>query len=355
MKLRNLFTLTKTSATALLLACSLSLLASCGGQGQTSQFADPPSEDDQSATSDSQSPEAGENALHLTMLTGPTGMGAAKLITDAQAGTTALDYTVEILEANDQVAALLTSGETDIAALSTSVAATLANKGVELSVLAVNTQGVLYLLEKGETITTLEDVAGKTIYATGQGANPEYILNALLENAGLTPGTDVTIEWLTAEEVAAKMVTEDAGICMLPVPATTALMLKDQGIREALNLNTLWAQHFSPVLPMGCVVVRTAFLQEQPQAVATFLEEYEASITYMLEEGGDQAQLIADLGITPSVEVATAALPSANIIFHTGRGMKADLELYYSKLFQADPASIGGGIPFDSFFYLGDD
>ncbi len=352
MKLRTLFS--KTSATALLLACGLTLLASCGNQA--SQFAETP-QGDQSATPDDLPPEDStpSQSLHLTMLTGPTGMGAAKLITDAQAGTTQNQYEVEILEGNDQVAALLTSGETDIAALSTSVAATLANKGVPLTLLAVNTQGVLYLLEKGETLTTLEDLAGKTIYATGQGANPEYILTALLENAGLIPGETVTIQWLTAEEVAAKMITEEEGIAMLPVPATTALMLKDEGIRQALDLNHLWSQQFSPVLPMGCVVVHTDFLEEQPQAVATFLEEYEASILYMQEEGGDQAQLIADLGIVPSVEVAAAALPSSNITYYAGRGMKADLELYFTKLFQANPDSIGGGMPYDDFFYLGDD
>lgn len=346
--------LTRIRSKFLLVACSLALLISCG-----TPAADPaPTTDTTTETSTTQeedtatTTEDGKNIVRLSMLSGPTGMGAAKLMADGQSGTTKNHYETEIFASNDQVVAQLSSGSTDIAALSTSVAATLLSKNIPITVLTINTEGVLYLLEKGDTITSFEDVVGKTIWATGQGANPEYILNELLSKAGIHPVRDVTIEWMTAEEVSAKMTSEEAGICMLPVPATTALMLSNSDIKEVIDLGKLWSSAVSPVLPMGCVVVRNQFLKENPDAVNDFMEEYAASIAYMEEAGDDQAQLVADFGITPSAAVAKEALPKSSLCFITGLSMKANLESYYQVMFKANPDSIGGGMPYDDFYYV---
>ncbi|MFI3249758.1 MAG: MqnA/MqnD/SBP family protein [Eubacteriales bacterium] len=300
--------------------------------------------------------------IEVLMLTGPTGMGAAKLMTDAQEGTTAQNYNFTTVDANDQVSAMLISGEADIAAISTSVAATLYNKGQEIQILAVNTLGVLYLLEKGgEEIQSLADLRGKTIWTTGQGANPEYILNHLLVESGLTPQTDVTIEYMTAQEVATKMATEDKGIAMLPVPASTALLLADDGVREAIDLSAEWTKFTETELPMGAVVARTEFIEEHPEEVELFLEEYKDSIAYManpqhlsaLEGEENPAEMVANFSITPSVAVATKALPKANITYREGAAMQSSLQLYFGILYNANPDSIGGGLPYDDFYYGG--
>ncbi len=336
--------------------CIMALVTSCSTTSQTPDTTPEvtPNVQTPDITPEDATPPDTEEAVtvRLGMLSGPTGMGAAKLMADAQAGLTENSYETELFASNDQVAAQLTNGSMDIAALSTSVAATLYNKGVPITLLVVNTEGVLYLLEKGDTITKFEDIQGKTIWATGQGANPEYILQRLLQEANLDPQTDVTIEWLTAEEIAANMTTQESGICMLPVPATTALMLKDSSIQEVANISQLWSSAVSPVLPMGCVVVRNQFLEEHPETVTQFLAEYQESIAYMQEGGDDQAQLIADFSITPSAAVAKAALPASNITFYTGRAMKADLETYFVSLFKMDPDCIGGSLPYDDFYYV---
>ena len=215
--------------------------------------------------------------------------------------------------------------------------------------------GVLYILEKGDSVHSMADLRGKTIYATGQGANPEYVLDHLLTANGVDPST-LDIQWMTAQEVSAKMVSSEQAICMLPVPAATALMVQDTGVRQALSLSDEWEKLDQGVLPMGCVVARTEFIQENPMLIDALLDLYGDSITFMTEEGNaaDGAALVAKYGIAPNEQVAQAAIPQCNLTFLTGQEMRAALEGYYAVLFRTDPASIGGGMPYDAFYYGGE-
>ena len=290
-------------------------------------------------------------------LSGHTGVGAAKLLADNEDDDPSNDSldSFSIVDANDQVVAALNSGEVDIAAIATNMAATLYNRtDGNITMLAVNTYGVLYILEKGESVQSVADLAGKTIYATGQGANPEYILNYVLTQNHLDPAADVTIQWLTPQEITAKMSSEDAGVCMLPVPAATGLLLKDSGVRQALDLSAEWDKVSSSPLAMGCVAVRTAFLKENPDSVAHFLDCYEDSIRYMSDPANlDQAaELVAQYGITANAAIAKAAIPQCNLAFLTGDEMRDTIQNYFSVLNSANPDSIGGAMPYDDFYYL---
>lgn len=331
-------------------ALTLSLLAGCGpkktGNGSASGS-------DSTSQSTSQNTED-RTQVDFMVLSGPTGVGAAKLLSDNDAGTTLNDYNAEVVTENGQIQTALTSGEVDIAAIATNVAANLAAQSDgSIQMLAVNTLGVLYILDKNVGVTSLADLSGKTIYATGKGANPEYILNYLLTQSGVDPATDVTIEWLTAEEVSAKMISSDSAVCMLPVPAATALMAKDSAVKQAISLSDAWDELGNGSLAMGCVVARTEFIEENPQAVADFLTEYEASINYMKDEANvdTASELVAQYKITPSAAIAVAAIPQCNLTFASGQEMKDLVEGYFSVLFQANPASIGGGMSYDSFYY----
>lgn len=188
-----------------------------------------------------------------------------------------------VVTENSEATALLSNGEADIAAVATNVASNFYHKtDGSIQMLAVNTMGVLYILEKGDSIQSMADLQGKTIYATGQGANPEYILNYLLTQNGLDPAADVTIQWLTAQEVTANMLSAEDGVCMLPVPAATALLMKDPGVRQALDLSAEWDAVSSTPLPMGCIVARREFVEEHPEAVDAFLDLYGDSISFCL-------------------------------------------------------------------------
>ena len=339
-------------------ALMVSALAGCGNGGSSSSA----SGSDSTSGSQSASTSAGDTSQSeayvlpdFMVLSGPTGVGAAKLMADNEAAESydkvAASSTVEA--DNQAVSSALINGDVDIAAVATNVAANLYNQSEgAVQVLAVNTLGVLYILEKGDTVTSMADLAGKTVYATGEGANPEYVLNYLLTENGVDPA-GVDIQWMTAQEVTAQMVSSEDGICMLPVPAATALMIQDSGVREALSLSEEWSAVSDGELAMGCIVARTDYIEENPLGVENFLRAYEESIEYMsnpdnLEEA---AELVAQYGITANANIAKAAIPQCNLVCLTGDEMKSVLEAYYQVLFDADPTSIGGALPDASFYY----
>ncbi|MBE6955863.1 MAG: ABC transporter substrate-binding protein [Ruminococcaceae bacterium] len=339
--------------TLALLLCAVMMLglAACGKEPAGSGSA---SGDLSGDVSGAVSTPAPETVVNVMAMTGPTGVGAAKLMADSAAAGDGATYNFSVVAANDEVGAALAKGEVDIACIATPVAANLYNKTGNLTVLAVNTLGVLYIMEKGNTVTDVASLRGKTIYATGQGANPEFVLNHLLTSNGLDPATDVDIQWMTAQEVTAKMVQSTDGVCLLPVPAATALMVKDSTVREALNVGTEWDKVSQSPLVMGCAVVRNAFLQEHPELVEQFLADYEASINYMTDEANlaAGAEYVAQFGIAANAAIAAKAIPQCNLVFISGTEMRDAIQSYYEVLFEANPASIGGGIPDDGFYYI---
>ena len=291
--------------------------------------------------------------IRLGLLNGPTGMGAAKLLADSDAAfaqaeegtydtTEGTFFHYELTLGSDpftDIVPKLNNGELDIAAVPTNLAATLYNKAGSIRLLALNTLGVLHILENGDTVHSMADLGGKTIYSINQGTNTEYVLNYLLEESGLTPGEDVTIEWKTSEEVTALMASGGIDLCMLPVP-------------DAIDLNDVWQEvGAAGTFTMGCVVARSDFVEEHPEAVDAFLTEYAASIAYVNEHPEEAAALIEQYGIVPKAAVAKAAIPQANMVCLTGDELKG-ISDYYEVLYAADPTSIGGAIPDDNFYYI---
>ena len=342
----------RTLSLVLCAAMALSLLAGCGKK----EAPDASGSVSSSSSTSTQEPVAQET-VNFKVLAGPTGMGAAKLMKDYAVGAAPADSLFALngaVEAdNGAVKDALISGSVDVAAVATNMAAVLSNKTEgAVQVLAVNTLGVLYVLEKGDTVHSMADLAGKTLYTVGQGANPEYVLNYLLSRNGVEPD-QVDIQFLTPQEITAKMASEESGICMLPVPAATALMMKDQNVRAAVSISDAWDELGEGSLPQGCIVARTEFVEAHPELVDAFLAAYEESITYMNDEANraDAAALVAELGIAPNDKVAANAIPQASLTYVDGQEMKDMLEGYFSVLFQANPASIGGAMPYDSFYY----
>ena len=308
--------------------------------------------------------KAETKTIHLGLLKGPTGMGGVYMLDGAANGSylaasektkTPYDYDITLAAAPTELNPMLINGELDIAALPTNAAAALYNKtkgGVQI--LALNTKGVLYILENGESVQSVADLAGKTIYATGQSSNPEYVLNHILRSNGLEPGTDVTIEWRESDELSTLMASGEIELCMLPVPAATAVQVKNADVRVALDLTAEWdALSTGSELIMGCIVARTAFIEENPEYVKAFLTDYAASVnSAMTEEGA--AALMAQYEIVGAEGIAKKALPYANLCCITGaEEIQASIAGYYDVLFAADPSSIGGAVPAADFYYAG--
>ena len=297
--------------------------------------------------------------VRLAVLSGPTGIGAAKLLTDSDKDDTVNHYTYTVATDNNEVVAGLTAadGEYDIAMVASNVAANLYNKTEgDVKILALGTQGVLHILEgsNGTAIQSMKDLKGKTIYATGQGANPEYILRHLLTENGLDPDKDVEIVFADATEISAKLISGEIETAMLPVPAATAAIAQSKGsVRDAIDLTTAWNDlDNGSQLIMSAVVARADFLAEHPQAVDAFLEEYEASVTYVKENPEEAGQLVADLGIAPSAAIAQKAIPQCNLVFLSGKDMKPAISGYYEVLYSIDPTAVGGKLPDDDIYYV---
>lgn len=286
------------------------------------------------------------------ILKGPTGIGASQLLEKNSTDETLNKYNVTLAAEATDIVSQIASGALDIAAVPTNAAAALYNKtSGGIKIIALNTAGVLYILEKGSSIASVADLKGKTIYAVGQGANPEYVLNYILKENGLQPGSDVTIEFLDSAELTAKAASGDVEVCMLPVPAATTVLVKNADFRSALNLSEEWDKlNNGSVLTMGCVVVRTEYYNEHADVIEDFLKEYEASIDWVKANPQEAGELCEKFEIVANKAIAAKAIPDCNLIFVAGKDIKPAIEGYYKVLFEADPKSIGGALPGDDFY-----
>ena len=180
--------------------------------------------------------------MRVASLKGPTTMGLVKLMQDAEAGLTANDYTFAMEGTADAISPLLIQGELDAAMIPCNLAAVLINRTEgALEIAAINTLGVLYVLENGDTIQSVEDLRGKTIFSTGQGTTPEYALDYVLSRNGIDPDSDVTVEFRSeSTEVASAMLNDAASIAVLPQPFVTSVLMQNENVRVALSLTDEW-------------------------------------------------------------------------------------------------------------------
>ena len=299
-----------------------------------------------------------ENSVNILALKGPTAMGMVSLMNQADQGEVADEnYNFQIVASPDEVTPAIAQGTADIAAVPANLASVLYQKtDGSVQVLTINTLGVLYLVETGDPIQNISDLKGKTIYASGKGATPEYALNYILKENGLTPGEDVQIEWKSehTECVAALAEHEDA-IALLPQPFVTTAQSKNDSLRVALDLTEEWdniqkENGGNSSLVTGVTVVRTEFVQEHPEIVEDFMERYQESVTFVNDHAEEAAKIIGNYDIIPE-EVAKKALPECNIVYIGGAEMKEKLSGYLEVLKQENPQAVGGTLPTDEFYY----
>ena len=348
--------------TSILLALALVLsLAACGGAASSSVASSAASSEavPEAASEAASSEEAKElsttDALRIAGLKGPTTMGLVNLLSMEEDGTASMDYDLQLYGAADEIVPLLMKGELDMAAIPANLAATLYQKtegGIQA--VAVNTLGVLYVVEKGgDTIQSMADLAGRTILSTGKGTTPEYVLRYLLTKNGLNPDKDVKIEYYSeASEVTAQMAaSKKDAIAVLPQPYVTAAQLKDSSLRVVLDLTKEWNKVCDTQLITGVTVVRTEYAKENPDIVANFLRDYEKSIKAAQTDVAGTAALCEETGVVAKKAIAQKALPQCNIVYRVGDEMKADVNAYLKVLYDASPAAVGGKLPDANFYY----
>lgn len=290
--------------------------------------------------------------IRVAALKGPTGMGMAWLMDEASQGKAYHNYTFTLANTPNEIESQLIANQIDIAAVPINRAATLYNKtDGQVQLLAVNTLGVLHVVENGDTVQELSDLKGKTVYATGKGSTPEYIINYILEKNHLTE--DVTVEYKTDHsELAALIAAGEVDIAILPEPHVTAACMKNDALRVALDLTDEWDRVSDTKLIQGCVVARKEFVEKNPIVVNDFLFFYNISADYPGIEPDIASELMAKHEIMASKEAAYKAIPNCNLVYLAGEMMKNDASAMLQVLYDADADSVGGALPGDDFYYI---
>ena len=301
-------------------------------------------------------PEPAEKTdIKVAALKGPTAIGMVKVMEDNSAQAAANNYTFTIAGAADEISAGLVKGDFDIAALPCNLASVLYNKTQgKIKLAGVNTLGVLYIVETGDSIHSVADLKGKTIYSTGLGTTPQYTLNYILSANNLDPEKDVTVEYKTeATEVAALLSGADNAVAMLPQPYVTTVMMNNDKVRIALDVAKEWeavSKDGSSVVT-GVVVVRSEFLDSHKTAFDAFMKEYSASATYVNNNSEEASALVEKFDIFKAA-VINKALPYCNVTLLTGDDMKTKVNGYLTALFNQNAKSVGGALPAEDFYYM---
>lgn len=315
-------------------------------------------EKDAQPSSDGDASQAETVTVRTSALKGPTAMGLVEFMSLADAGELSdNDYQFQIVASPDEVTPLISKGEVDIAAVPANLASVLYNKtegGVR--VIAINTLGVLYICELGDTVHSVADLKGKTIYASGKGSTPEYGLAYVLEKNGLVVGTDVQIEWKSehAECVQALATSSGPAVAMLPQPFVTTAQAQNDKIRAALDLTEEWDRvqtgDEKGSMITGVAIVRSAFADENPEAVDAFIGHYVDSVDFVNNNVADAAELVGSYDIVPAA-VAEKAIPECNIVCVTGEDMAEQLSGYLAVLADQNAKAVGGALPGEDFYY----
>lgn len=334
----------KLLALVLALALALTLFAACGK--------DPADDRNDTDTPDEPPAESGADTIRIASLKGPTTMGMVKLMSDSDAGSTAVKYDVTIYGTADEIVGLLVNGDIDAANVPCNLASVLYKKTEKgIKVTDINTLGVLYIVESGEAVSSVADLKGKTIYSTGKATTPEYVLNYILTSNGIDPAKDVTIEYKSeATEVAAMLAESKDAIAVLPQPYVTVAMNQNEALRIALDLTAEWEKIDGTQLVTGVTVFRSEFLEKNPTTAAQFMQDYAASVEYVNANNDEAAALVGSYDIVAE-GVAKKALSYCNIVLQTGAEMKKNISAYLTVLHGSDPKSVGGELPDDSFYF----
>ena len=300
---------------------------------------------------DSDVPETVSEIVNVAALNGPTGMGMVQLMdmTDK--------YAVETYQSPTDVTAKLIKGEVDVAALPSNMAAVLYNK-TEGQVVAVSpiALGVLHILGNNVDITDASQLKGQTVVASGQGGTPEYVLQKVVEAAGLKLYEDVQVEWLANHaEVNTKLLSQEGTIAMIPEPfVSTALAAGKEGVAEVFDMNTLWKDATGQELPMGVLVARRAFVEEKGDDLKVLLNDLKNSVDFVNGSPAEAAQLIVEKGFIGKAEIAEAAIPNCHIVLYAGDKASEGAEIlktFNQTLFEMNPQAVGGKLPGDDLYY----
>lgn len=326
-----------------LMLAMVMLISLCAGCANTDDKADEKNNVEQINT----------DTVRLGGLKGPTSMGMVKLLDDNEKGNTEIKYDFTMAATADELTGKIINGTLDILALPANVASVLYNKSQgEVQILAVNMIGGIFIVQKGEkTINGISDLKGKTIYASGKGATPEYALTYLLSQNGIRLESDVSIKWLDEPtEIVAKMQEEENSVAMLPQPFVTVATTQLENLNKVISIGEEWEKSGNSLVNAG-IIVRREFAEQNPETVKKFLSEYKNSTSFVKENISEASTLIEKYGIVKA-QIAKKALSDCDICCYTGEEMKNMVSGYLEILSGINSKAVGGNLPGDDFYYV---
>ncbi|MCH4083943.1 MAG: ABC transporter substrate-binding protein [Olsenella sp.] len=341
------------------------VLSACGNSGSDG------SDSSSSAKKASSKKKSEDVVVRVASLKGPTTIGLVQMMNSttgipesgaslpasnkAKAGS-GVTYAYSISAAPDEILPLVIQGKVDIACVPSNVGSVLYNKtNGKIKVIDLNTLGVLSVVTGDSSVKKFKDLAGKTVYISGKGSSPEYVLNYLLDKAGIKD--QVTLEWKSEHtEVAAVLAKDSSAVGVLPQPFTTATLVQVPELKAPIDLTDVWKKYAKDgsQFVMGTTIVRSEFADEYPGAVQDFLERHAKSVKTVKADPSGTASLVVKAGIVAKEAIAKKAIPECNVVCITGKQMKKGLEGYLKVLYKADKTSVGGALPADDFYYLGE-
>lgn len=337
------------AAAATALAATLFAIAGCSPSGEgTGSEAAASSSASEAAQQEGVSEEvaAEADALRIGSLKGPTSVGLASMMTQDQGVFT-------VAASADEIAPKLVQGELDIALVPANLAATLYQKtNGGIRVLDVNTLGVLYAVSAAD-VDDVEDLRGRTVYMTGKGTVPEYTVRAVLDASGVSPD-EVDIQFRSEPaEVAALIAQDPEAVGILPQPYATAATLKNEALRQRIDLTVAWEEATGGdrgSLITGVTIAKADTVEAKREAIDEFIARHEASATVAQDDPDAIASEVVELGIIDNEQIAKAAIPKCNVVCLTGSEMEAALAGYLDVLYQLDPTAVGGALPGAEFY-----
>ena len=291
--------------------------------------------------------------IRIGSLKGPTSMGLVSLMDQTKNGEAGQNYEFTMAAAADEINAAFLKGDLDIVLIPANVASVLYHKTEgQIAVVDINTLGVLYLLESKETVSSVADLAGRTVYLPGKGTTPDYALQYLLEQNGIEIG-EVDLQYKSeAAEVISALSEEPDALGLLPQPSATTACMQQKDLRIALDLTEEWDKvTMDSSLVTGVTAVRREFLEQNESAVQAFVKDHMESAQFANENVEEAAELVAALEIVPKASVAAQAIPYCNITCLTGKDLRTALSGYLDVLAGQNPEAVGGKVPSDDFYY----
>ncbi len=320
-------------------ASAAALLAGCSNTNTTSGSSQP----------------SGPVEVRVGSLKGPTSMGIASFMDKAASGSTTNSYSFTVAASADEIVPSLIKGDLDIALVPANVASIVHGKTKgAVSVVDINTLGVLSVVCAEGVVSQFADLAGKTVIMTGKGATPEYLMTYLMNKAGIAG--QVTLDFKSeATEVVSALSADSSAIGVLPQPFVTAATTKNPALKVAIDLNDAWTQYAEKgsSLLTGVTVARNDFINANPSALKEFIEGQDASVEAANSNPGEVAPLVVKAGILDNEAVVAKAIPNCHLVCITGSEMKDKLSSYLEALFSVEPSSVGGELPPDSFYHVG--